>query len=152
MKLFGRSLALALAAGVLAAGFPGSLHAMFAPLSDRELIEGSSLIVQAEFVGQAQVDLGPSAGSQWLGVLVVRETLKGVVADKIVLIAVPSPAGPRSSSDILYQPGQTGLWFLHARPGGTSGILVADHPQRFVPAGSGQARIEEFRRSLRKGK
>jgi len=147
MKLFGRSLAL-----ILAVGFAGSLHAMFAPLSDRELIEGSSLIVQAEFVGQAPVDFGPGAGSQWLGVLVVRETLTGVVADRIVFIAVPSPAGPRSSSDILYRPGQTGLWFLHARPGGANGMLVADHPQRFVPAGSGQARIEEFRRSLQKAK
>ena len=143
------TVALIVVACALAANFPSRLNAMFAPYSDRELIEKSDLIVQAEFLGQTEVQLGGQAGSVCLGVLAVREAFKGNLQEKVVLIAVPSPTKPVSGSDISFRPGQAGLWLLAARPGGPAGIYVADHPQRFVPAGSGQAKIDALRALLR---
>ena len=144
--------ALVVFVGALPATFPSRLHAMFAPYTDRELIEKSALIVQAEYLGQTEVQLGGQTASVCLGVLAVREVCKGNPQEKVVLIAVPTPGKPVSGSDIFYRPGQDGLWFLAARPGGPAGIHVADHPQRFIPTGTGQARIAAFKKLLREVK
>lgn len=152
MKTKTWTLSLLVLIGLIAGSFPSRLNAMFALFTDRELIEKSDLIAHAEFLGQTEVHLGGTAGSLWLGVLAVRDVLKGSPREKVVLIIVPSPAKPISSSDISYRPGQHGLWFLAARPGGPAGIYVADHPQRFMPAGSEQAKIEAFIKLLRETK
>ena len=125
---------------------------MFAPIPDRDLVEKANLIVQAEYLGQTEVNLGPQGDSLWLGVLRVTEVLKGAAKETVVLLAVRSPALPISSSDIVCRPGQTGLWLLAARPGGPKGVYVADHPQRFVPAPGGQARIDSLKKLLREKK
>jgi len=141
-----------LATGVLVASFPTRLNAMFAALSDRELIDTSALIVQAEFLGQTDVQFGPSGGSMSVGVLMVQEALKGGLQGKIVLLALPSSAKPVSSSDLLYRPGQTGLWFLRLPSDVPKGLYLADHPQRFISSASGHAKIDSFKLLLREQK
>ncbi len=138
-----------LAIGVLSTFFPNRLNAMFAPLSDRELIDASTLVVQAEFLGQTEVQFGAAGASMSVGVLMVQEALKGGLQGRIVLLALPSSAKPMSSSDILYRTGQTGLWFLHLPPNATKGIYLADHPQRFISSVSGRAKIDSFKLLLR---
>lgn len=121
---------------------------MFAPYSDRELLEKSDRVVRGEFLGQTEVRFGGQAGTLWLGVVAVREVLKGNPQESVLLIAVPSPTKPVSGSDIVFRPKQEGLWLLAARPGGPVGIYVADHPQRFVPSDGGQAKIDALRALL----
>jgi hypothetical protein len=152
MNLSLRVVTLFLAAGVVFSAFPLRSNAMFAPLTDRELLEGSSLIVEAEYLGKTEVRLDGQAGSVWLGVLKVRAALKGNVPDGIVLLAVPSGNQPVSSSDIQFRAGQTGLWLLKAKVDGPKGFYLADHPQRFIPSGTGQAKIDSLKRALRERK
>lgn len=128
------------------------LHAMFAPYTDRELIDRSDVVVLGEYLGQTEVRLGGDAGALTIGVVAVREVLKGNPQEKILLIAVPSPAKPISGSDVVFRPKQSGLWLVAARPSGPTGVFVADHPQRFVPAEGGQAKIDALRALLRAAK
>ena len=144
--------ALILAAILFAWVSASPLQAMFAPYTDRELIEKSDVIVLGEFIGQTEVRVGGAAEPLSLGVIAVREMLKGNPQEKIVLIAVPSPSKPISGSDIVFRPKQEGLWLVTSRPGGPSGIYVADHPQRFVPSGRDQSKIDALRKALRSGK
>lgn len=51
-------------------------------------------------------------------------------------------------SDLSWAPGDRGLWLLRVRPGAETGLYLADHPQRFVPAATGAARIETLRKAL----
>lgn len=139
---------LVLVVSLVALMLPVQVCAMFARYSDVELLNGSNLIVEAEYLGSTDIQLGPAGSLSALGVLKVRNVLKGSVRDGVILLAVPSAKGPVSSSDIVYRPGQTGLWFLRERGEGSKGVFLADHPQRFIAATDGQARIDAFKRLL----
>ena len=54
-------------AGAVFASVPQVSKAMFAPLSDKELLDGSNLVVEAEYLGKTEVQLGGQGGSVWLG-------------------------------------------------------------------------------------
>jgi hypothetical protein len=121
--------------------------ASYARYSDTDLIAASAVIVEADYAGRAAAPVAPHSPPVWFGVLRVRATLKGTVAEGIVLFRVPAPAAPVSSSDLTFRAGQTGLWFLRAAP---DGALLIDHPQRFLPANDPHAGA--FRQLLRAGK
>lgn len=125
---------------------------MFAPYTDRELIEKSDVIVVGEFLGQTEVRFGSAGEPLSIGVIAVREVLKGKPQEKVLLIAVPSPTKPVSGSDIVFRPKQEGLWLVAARPGGPTGVYFADHPQRFVPSGSDKSKVDALRKLLSDGK
>jgi hypothetical protein len=129
-----------------------NLMAMFASLTDAELLQNSSLIVEAEYLGQSEVRLGAQGSGASLGVLRVRDVLKGEVPGGVVLLAVPSPQRPVSGSDIVFKPGQSGWWFLRDASDGSKGVYLADHPQRFLAAGGDPARIASLKKALRAGK
>jgi len=126
----------------------GDSYAMWATLTDKQLVAKSDLIVMAELIGQTEVKLAADGAILLLGVLQVEEVLKGDRQQTAVLLVLPSPGAPRASTDILYRKGQRGLWFLRARTQGESGLYLADHPQRFLSATREAGRIEEFRRVL----
>lgn len=149
MKLSRRRIFFTLGFWISAIFVSVKLMAMFAPFTDSDLLEHSSLIVQADYVGQSEVQLGTEGGSVCLGVLNVRAVLKGNVSGGVVLLAVPSPTRMMSGSDIVFKPGQTGWWFLRERSDGAKGIFLADHPQRFIPAGSDDAKVEALKKALR---
>ena len=119
--------------------------AMWEELTDSQLCAQSDVIVEAEYLGQTRVDVASTAKSVWLGVLKVEAVLKGDSRQSVILLAVPSPEGPRSSSDIVFKSGQKGLWFLSARSADDSGIYAIDHPRRFVDA----ARVGDRKDAIR---
>ncbi len=135
---------------LLALGLPRYSLAMFAHLSDEELISRSELIVVGEWMGQATVGataLGESAPRLDLGVVAISEVLKGPAVQTVALVATPSASAARKSSDLPHKRGERGLWLLRAKPDAPVGIYLADHPQRFE---LDAARIETLRRLLKR--
>ena len=106
---------------------------MWAQLSDVDLVEQSDIIVSATLVRTERQAMPGSAMSREIGVLDIREVLKGPGNLSVAHLALPSGDAPRSSSDIRYSIGQKGLWFLRPLPsaGGRS-LYRADHPQSFL--------------------
>lgn len=125
---------------VFALLLPRSGTAMWAQMSDAELVASSDLIVVGEWLGQTEVVLQAGATPHAIGVVAVSETLKGTAAG-FALVLRPVATAPRSSSDLDFERGQKGLWLLRAKPGGTKAVFLADHPQRFVNAAQDSARI-----------
>lgn len=120
---------------------------MWAKLSTTELIEKSDLIVTAELVDQKQITTNQAR--LVVGLLEVKEVLKGDKSQTVVLLALPSPEGPLSSTDIFYKKGQAGLWFLRKGTTHEEGVIyLADHPQRFLPAENAADQIEAIRKIL----
>ena len=118
--------------------------AMWTRLTDQQLLDGSDVIVTGTLLGQTRVKSGTT--DLTLGVVSVEQTFKGS-ATGVVLIALPGPDKPVSSTDITYKAGQSGLWFLRLRGADERGIYVADHPQRFVARQLAQPQIDWLRKS-----
>jgi len=118
---------------------------MFAQMSDEELIRRSDLIILGEWVGQTPLQIAGTAENLVLGAIVISEVVKGPSANSIALIAIAPAAAPRSGDDLSYRRGNRGMWLLRQRPGST-GLYLADHPQRFVSAHDNGVRIETLRR------
>lgn len=121
---------------------------MWARLSDEELIASSNLIVMGEWLGETQVTLEGAASAQGVGVIAVSEVLKGKREAGFVLVQRPGAGALRSSSDLSFERGQSGLWLLRAKPGGAQGLYLVDTPQRFVSASSDGERIAVLKRLI----
>ena len=122
--------------------------ALWAPLSDTDLIETSDLIVVGTLSKRITARDPADGRIQTIGVIDVDEILKGDRATKTVRLALPALEGPVSSSDITYKIGQKGLWFLRLLAPKEAEIYTADHPQRFVPFANAGPRIEAIRKRL----
>lgn len=120
--------------------------AMWASLSDDELIRKSDLIVLGEWLGHSILNTGHSSDLT-VGVIAISEVLKGPSTSTVALVSIPAATAPRSSSDLVYRQGDRGLWLLRLRPNST-GIYLADHPQRFVATLGGEARIKQLRQKI----
>jgi hypothetical protein len=108
------------------------INAMWVRMSDEDLVKASQVIVKATLVEIKTIDLQGAKGSSRLGTLRVEKTYKGVPELTDIQLALPPEPRLHSSTDIIYQTGQTGLWFLREQEAG-SGLYLADHPQRFWP-------------------
>jgi hypothetical protein len=140
-----------------ALGAPGTALAMFARMTDEQLLAASDLIALGVWIGPlaAPADLAAAvrAGGLQLCGIDVSEVLKGPGSApgrapgtaQRVLVGTPGSDLPRSGSDIRHQPGERGLWLLRLKPGGPAGLYLADHPQRFEADAS---RIADLRRLL----
>ena len=117
---------------------------MWAKLSDAELIAQSDAIVTGVLVGSDLVS------GQILGRIEVRSVLKGDADARVLRLAMPPVGVALSSSDIVFQPRQDGLWFLRLRNRADPDVYLADHPQRFVPAERAEAAAAAVRKALRR--
>ena len=108
-------------------------QAMYARMSDAQLIAASDLIVLGTLTGFAKKPGADGDGQRVVGILNVSKTLKGGKGAATIWLAVPQPGGLQSSSDVAFSPGQKGLWFLRRLAGSGHLVYAADHPQRFVP-------------------
>lgn len=108
-------------------------HAMYARMTNAQLIAASDLILLGRLTGIEKKPDADGTGQRLVGVLQAEEILKGPQRAGPVWLAVKQSGGLQSSSDIAFSTGQTGLWFLRRLPGGGHAIYAADHPQRFVP-------------------
>lgn len=127
---------------------PGLVTAMFAKMSDEELIRRSDLIVIGEWVGQSSLQIGSDSAPMEIGAIAISEVLKGSPGQTLALLAITPAGAPRSGDAISYRRGDKGMWLL--RHHGTKGLYLADHPQRFIPDIGGAERIREIRRTLTK--
>ena len=121
---------------------------MWERMSDEQLVASSDLIVIGEWLGQSQVVVEVGRSAQGLGVVAVSEVLKGSLEAGFALVQRPGSGAVRSSSDLNFERGQTGLWLLRAKSSGTQAIYLTDHPQRFVSASADPARIASLRRLI----
>lgn len=113
----------------------GQANAMWTAMSERELIDASELIVMGEW------QAGPAGQSH----IQVSEVLKGPAGLRSVAMA-DTASGLRSGNDLSRRPGDRGLWFLRRHPEVAGRTLyLADHPQRFIAAAGGEARIRQVR-------
>ena len=113
----------------------GQVQAMWARMSDAELIEKSQLIVVGEWIGQSPLRLGQEGAAMELAVIAVSEVLRGPQSSSVAFVAVPGSEQPVSSSDLRFKRGDSGVWFLRLRRSGEpNGPYVVDHPQRFLPS------------------
>ncbi len=124
------------------------VNAMWARLSDAQLVETSSMIVVGTFAKTATVS--SDGRTQTVGVIEIDTVLKGDLGTKTIWLNVPQPGTPISSSDIFYRIGQKGLWFLRSLEPKSAAIFAADHPQRFVPFANAGPRIEDVRKLLKR--
>lgn len=108
-----------------------NVQAMWVRMTDCELINKSVLIVEAEFKGKTVIQLPMSLLTAEPGVLAVSNYIKGYSKKADLLIDQPKP--PISSSDIFFNKGQKGIWFLTEGKNTNVGIYYANHPQRFRP-------------------
>jgi len=137
--LFARRRATLLFAACL---IPGGALAMWARMSDQELIERSDLIVVGRLADEKSIKLGDRSAR--VGVIAVSEVLKGSAPAEL-LLALPARDRPVSSTDLDFRVGQSGLWYLRKVASAGSAIYFADHPQRFVAADQARSQIEALR-------
>jgi hypothetical protein len=120
---------------------------MWERMSDAQLIERSDLVVTGTLIGHSAVRT--SAEDLLLGVVQIDKVYKGA-AETVALIVLPRPDRPISSSDVRFQIGQSGLWFLRLRKADERGIYLADHPQRFTASAQATTQIEALNKAARK--
>jgi len=130
------------------AAFPFETPAMWARLTDSELMQQSQSVVIGELIGQTELVLGRPATKLTLAVIRVNEVLKGDRHATVMLLELPS-SELRSSSDITYRPGQSGAWFLRLSSKAEHGIYLADHPQRFQTLDQAESLIKVLRNQRR---
>lgn len=123
----------------------GSVQAMWAKMTDAELVKSSQLIVMATYIGKADANLKVDGKILHLAVLDVSSTLKGKHREDIFLQLPRSENIFRKSDDIFFHPGQKGLWFLR-EVSQQKGIYLIDNPQRFVP----EEKVDNMMGSLHK--
>lgn len=111
----------------------GPTEALWVRLSEEALVAQSDAIVVGRFNGQRLLYMTPAAKRLDLGVIEVRQVLKGNPRTKALYVALPPGEGPAVGTDRRWRPGQTGVWYLRLKGDGVPGVFVADHPQRFQP-------------------
>lgn len=117
-------------------------QALWARLSESELIDSSGLIVVGTLT-EITSETNPSDGrARTYGVIEIDKVLKGDLATKTARLDLPRPGALISSSDITYEAGQKGLWYLRLLEPQSAAVYAADHPQRFVPFADAGPHIE----------
>ena len=131
---------------------PYGASAIWAELTETQLIEESDLIVTGTMIGRTRLvvrsEKATSAGSVELqvGVVQVETVFKGDPQQRVALLALPAPTPGIHNSDVMtYTAGQTGLWYFRLRSPGEIGIFLADHPQRFVTIEQAGDQLESLR-------
>ncbi len=142
MNSFFRS-GLGLLLGLLLIGATDPVNAMWAKMSDEELVTRSDVIL----VGTITT-LGPHMEPRFdVATIQVEQVLMGNKDLSEVFLLVPArDRNIKSSTDLLYAKGQRGLWFLQQQPGTRGEFYLADHPQRLQPTEQAE-RVKEFLRA-----
>ncbi len=141
------------AAGALAACLMCvvQVQAMWVRMSDADLIRSSQLIVVGEWIGQAPLHAAPDRATALVAVIAVHQVLKGPPATAVAFVTAGSAGRPVSGSDLRFERGDRGIWFLRALdPGDAEGLFAVDHPQRFLrDAPENAEAIAAIRRQLK---
>jgi hypothetical protein len=107
--------------------------AMWAELTQEQLIDQSELIATGQVIGTTRMRLAAEGVDTYLAVVRLDKVYKGDSKRAIAHVVIPAPTPGLHSTVITYTTGQAGLWYLRLRAADDDGIYLADHPQRFVP-------------------
>lgn len=115
--------------------YAGISDASWAGMTMDELVDGSDIVIVGEVVDVRPAPAAEGAGID-IGTLSVKELLSGGLAGADVKVLFPSErARVKTSVDISYKVGQSGVWFLRKKPvakGQAATFYLADHPQRLM--------------------
>jgi len=126
---------------------PESVNAMWAKLSDYQLIENSEVIIVAELTEAKEIIVQNK--KIMIGILKAKEVLKGEKQQNVFMLELPSTATPLKSDDIFYKKGQKGIWYLRKQNVVKDyDIYSADHPQRFLPSKDADDKLKALRTIL----
>ena len=129
----------------------GQAYAMWARMTEAELLQKSEWVVVGAWVGQAPAPSSERAAGE-IGVIAVSEVLKGRRDASVAFVKLVGSKQPISSSDLRFQRGDRGVWFLRLSAGNEPlGPYVVDHPQRFLrDAPENEAAISALRQQLQR--
>ena len=104
-------------------------YACYEAMSDERMIMKSDLIVVGEITRVRRVGFRKNRKS--VATIKIGETLKGDENETVKLAFPVRQRGMMKSTDIFYEKGQEGIWFL--RKPEDDDFYYADHPARFQP-------------------
>lgn len=115
---------------------------MWAGIPDTQLIQEADLIVTAHYVGATSIKIHNK--NDYLGVLQVKETLKGTQQEVVFIRLIPpTPKGLPQRSDVInFKINQQGLWILQATT--QQGIYRINTPQAFIPEQQLKTRLPQL--------
>jgi len=110
---------------------PIGSSAMWARMTDAELIKQSNIIIKATYIGSSTIRVNNK--ELHLGVLHIEETLKGN-QQGVVFIRLGSTAKgfPKRSDEISFKLNQKGMWFLEKNIE-QEGVYIINRLDRFIP-------------------
>lgn len=116
--------------------YAGIAGASWAGMTMDELVDGSDIVIVGEVVDVRPAPAAEGAGFD-IGTVSVKEVLSGGLTTAEVMVLFPSERSRvKTSVDISYKVGQSGVWFLRKKPGSVKGqaasFYLADHPQRLM--------------------
>lgn len=114
--------------------YAGLSDASWAGMTMDELVDGSDIVIAGEVVDVRPAPAAEGEGID-IGTVSVKELLSGGLAGADVKVLFPSERGRiKTSVDISYKVGQSGVWFLRKKPvaKGQAAFYLADHPQRLM--------------------
>ena len=104
-------------------------YAMWFAIPDAQLIKQASLIVKAQYIGATTITI--SKNTYRIGVLAIKETLKGKEQNVAFIRLTESPKGlPERSDRMNFSVNQSGLWILQQST--QQGIYTINTPQHFI--------------------
>ena len=126
---------------------PSIVLASWAQLSEKELLEQTSVGVIGEFIGTTRIIVEENNATLIVGIIKVKSVLKGLVEKELLSIVIRNANAPRVSTSITFQEGQKGLWLLKQYSPANPSLYSANHPQQFIASGD-IARIKHFKSVL----
>ena len=110
---------------------PIGSSAMWARMTDAELIKQSNLIVKATYIGSTTISVDKK--KLHLGVLHIEDTLKGNQQGVVFIRLGSTTKGfPKKSDEISFKLNQKGMWFLEKNIE-QEGVYIINRPDRFIP-------------------
>lgn len=126
--------------------------AMWAKLSDEDLIHRSALIVLGEWVGESSLSTNQGGPEIRVGAIAVQQVLRDSTSSpstRSLALLNLGPAGvPLASDSLTFLRGNRGLWLLRVDTHDPRGLFRCDHPQRFVSSDKDPSTLDRLRRLL----
>jgi len=116
--------------------------AMFARLSEAELVSTADIIVSGHYVGEDTISLPGQDQEARVGVIKVDRVYCGDKGQSLLYFSLP-PAGISRSDTIALEVGQEGIWFLVAVKM-LGNLYWFNHPQRLLPKAEGLVLLKKF--------
>ena len=97
-----------------------------------ESYQEAEIVVVATLFDKINLEIAPN-NHLHLGLLEINQVLKGYSRRGYLFLLLPSVNRPPLSTDLDYNIGEYGIWFLKNHLGPESGLYYVSHPKHFMP-------------------